>query len=129
MIMANEHSLLKYNAVFVGLCFLLFTVNAKEHTKNVHVQPENAARYDNYRMYLLHLETDEQVQIFVELEEISDSILFMGHARRPGQRLTIIVAAHKVADVTELLQRFSVEHQILVVFIAYFVKPCYKYIL
>lgn len=78
------------------------------------VQPPNAARYDNYRLYRLQLETDEHVQVFQQVEAISDSVIFYGHARNPGQHLTIMVAAHKIADITELLTRYNVQHRILV---------------
>lgn len=102
-------------SLFVLAIVVVMSTNARSSCDDGgHVQPVNAARYDNYRLYRLHLETDEQVQIFVQLEKISDSVVFYGHARNPGQRLTIMVAAHKIADITELLKRFSVEHHILV---------------
>lgn len=102
-----------YSRLFLGFCLLIMSTNAISSPTG-HVQPANAARYDNYRLYRLHLETEEQVKIFVELEEISDGVVFYGHARNTGQKLTIMVAAHKVADINELLERFKVEHQILV---------------
>lgn len=77
-------------------------------------QSPNAARYDNYRLYRLHLATDEQVTVFQELERLSDSVIFYGHARSVGQDLTVLVAAHKVADFAELVQRYKVENRILV---------------
>lgn len=77
-------------------------------------QGPNAARYDNYRLYRVRFETAEQVAIFQELERVSDSCIFYGHARQVGQSLTILVAAHKTADFAELLERFVVEHTILV---------------
>lgn len=77
---------------------------------------ENKSRYDNYRLYHVHFENDEQVKVFQELEDRSDSCIFIGHARAPGQKLSILVAAHKVADVTDLLERFHIEHEILVSF-------------
>lgn len=75
---------------------------------------ENVARYDNYRMYIVHFENSEQVKVFQDLEAHSDSCMFMGHARQVGQTLSILVAAHKIADFADLLQRYTVEHDILV---------------
>ena len=75
---------------------------------------DNRARYDNYRFYRLLLGTEEHVRIFQELEERSDSYTFYGHARQTGQWLTIMVAAHKIAEITEILKRFGIEHEILV---------------
>lgn len=55
----------------------------------------NKARYDNYRLIRVHLETQEHVDLFTELEAESDSYTFYGHALAAPQDLTILVAAHK----------------------------------
>lgn len=55
----------------------------------------NKARYDNYRLVRLHLDSEEHVGLFQELEEQSDSFTFYGHALKAPQDLTILVAAHK----------------------------------
>lgn len=78
------------------------------------LRAENKSRYDHSRLYHVHFETDEQVKVFQELEAASDSCMFIGHARHPGQKLSILVAAHKVADFTEIIERFHVDHEILV---------------
>lgn len=75
---------------------------------------QNIARFDNYRLYHITFESEQQVKIFQELEQKSDSCTFYGHARAPGQKLTIMVAAHKIADFADLLERFNVEHEVLV---------------
>ncbi|XP_055678989.1 zinc carboxypeptidase-like isoform X1 [Lutzomyia longipalpis] len=72
------------------------------------------ARYDNYRLYRLHLETEEQVKMLQELEKMSDSYIFIGHARHPDQDLTIIVAAHKIAEAADLFKRYNITAQVLV---------------
>lgn len=74
----------------------------------------NIARFDHYRLYRITIESPQQVTIFQELEQQSDSCTFYGHARDPGQKLTIMVAAHKIADFADLLERFNVEHEVLV---------------
>lgn len=74
----------------------------------------NQARYDNYRVYRLNIKTSEQVQLFAELEERSDSYTFYGHARHINQNLTIMVASQKIAEITELLKRYAVPFEILV---------------
>lgn len=74
----------------------------------------NVARFDNYRLYRISFESEQQIKIFQELEQQSDSCTFYGHARAPGQKLTIMVAAHKIADFADLLKRFNVEHEVLV---------------
>ena len=56
---------------------------------------ENKARYDYYRLVRLSLETQEHVDLFVELEAKSDSYTFYGHALKAPQDLTILVSSHK----------------------------------
>lgn len=74
----------------------------------------NRARYDHYRVYNVELESEEHVDLFKKLEEQSDTLSFMGHAREVGQKLTILVAASKIADLTDLLDVYAVKHRILV---------------
>lgn len=79
------------------------------------VEPfKNLARYDHYRIYNVELATEEHVELFKKLEEQSDSLTFIGHAREVGQKLSILVAAHKVADLADLLEHYQVKHRILV---------------
>lgn len=78
------------------------------------LEAENKARYDNYRLYRFHLKTQEQVDIFKQIEAESDSYDFIGHAREPGQKLTIVVSAAKIAEIHDIMERFGVEGTILV---------------
>lgn len=71
------------------------------------------ARYDHTRIYNVELETASHVELFQKLETASDSCSFMGHARVPGQKLTIMVAGQKVADFDNLLHSYNVSHRIL----------------
>lgn len=75
---------------------------------------DNKARYDNYRIYSVKIATDEHVKMFQEIEERSDSYTFIGHARHVNQELSIMVASHKIAEITDLLKTKNVEHTILV---------------
>ncbi|XP_055698021.1 zinc carboxypeptidase-like [Phlebotomus papatasi] len=72
------------------------------------------ARYDNYRLYRFHLATEDQVKIMQELEEKSDSYIFIGHARHPNQNLTVIAAAHKVPEIEDLFERYQMSREVLV---------------
>ena len=74
------------------------------------------ARYDNYRLYRIHLATEKHVELFQELEAQSDSYTFYGHARQAGQKLTVMVAANKIAEIHDLMKRYVVEADILVNF-------------
>ncbi|XP_058127448.1 zinc carboxypeptidase-like [Anopheles coustani] len=78
-----------------------------------HAGSQQVARYDNYRLYRVLLANVLHVEVFQQLEAKSDSFTFYGHARQPGQQLTIMVAANKVADFDDLLTRYSVEGLVL----------------
>lgn len=72
------------------------------------------ARYDNYRLYRFHLATQKHVELFQELEAQSDSYTFYGHAREAGQKVTVMVAAHKIAEIHDLMKRYGFEGVVLV---------------
>lgn len=92
-------------AIFV-IAFIC-VVNGQEYT-------ENKARYDNYRLYRVHLKSEEQVKVFQEIEARSDSFIFMGHARQANQNLSILTAAHKIGELTDIMKDNSVEYKVLV---------------
>lgn len=75
---------------------------------------QNKARYDNYRLYRVELKTEDQVKIFQQLEARSDSYSFIGHAREINKNLTILVAAHKIAELTDIIDDYKVGFEILV---------------
>jgi len=91
--------------VAVALCALSANIDG--------VRCDNEARYDNYRWYRFHLQTKEHVTLFRELEERSDSYTFMGHALRPDQKLTVMVAASKIGEITEIVKRYNVSAEVL----------------
>lgn len=88
--------------LLIGLCFCFAT------------GVEDKARYDNYRVYNVHLKTDDQVKVFQQIEGRSDSYIFIGHARETNQNLSILVAAHKIAELTDLMKDNQVAYKILV---------------
>lgn len=92
-----------YRRVLVYATFLTFVVAAGA----------DPARYDHFRLYRVLIRTQAQVEMLQQLEEQSDSYSFMGHARQPNQNLTIMVAPHKIAEITELLDRYDLEGTIL----------------
>ncbi|XP_037931662.1 zinc carboxypeptidase A 1-like [Teleopsis dalmanni] len=110
----------RFNFILNAVIFLLFlciteSENAAFCTKDDKcVEPYvNQARYDHYRMYYVELDSEEHVKLFQDLEEQSDSCTFYGHALRPKQKLTIMVAAHKVSDFADLLMTYKVKHRVL----------------
>ncbi|GAB0093571.1 zinc carboxypeptidase [Sergentomyia squamirostris] len=101
--------------IFLLLFFFVLCVVGHSNSceKPIPWKSADKARYDNYRLYRLHLDTEEQVKILQELEEKSDSCVFYGHARHPDQNLTIMVAAHKIAEIVNLFERYKIENQVL----------------
>ncbi|ALC46923.1 CG17633 [Drosophila busckii] len=71
------------------------------------------ARYDHTRIYNVEFATAAHVELFQALEAQSDSLSFIGHARVPGQKLSIMVSGQKVADFDNLLHSYNVSHRIL----------------
>ncbi|CRK96824.1 CLUMA_CG010030, isoform A, partial [Clunio marinus] len=71
------------------------------------------ARYDNYRLVRVHLESAEHVTLFTELEAESDSFTYYGHALRFPQSLTILVAAHKIYEFQDIVDRYHVKWDVL----------------
>ncbi len=98
---------MKGSLTFLSIFFGLFLVVACE--TEVH-----KARYDYYGLYRFHLETQEHVELFQEIEEKSDSYTFYGHALNPDQNLSVVVAPNKIAEIDELCNRFGIKYTILV---------------
>lgn len=73
------------------------------------------ARFDNYCIYRVEFSNEEQVDVFKKLEEQSDSMIFIGHANEVGQKLSILVAAHKIPDLLDLINHYKIKHHLLVI--------------
>lgn len=93
---------------------LLYLISLSPNADN-RIPTGNKARYDNYRLYGVYIDRPEQLKVFQELIAESDSYMFyVSPSGRLGQRLLIIVAAHKIAEMTDLLHRYDVRHEIWV---------------
>lgn len=73
----------------------------------------NVARYDNYRLYRVHIDTKEQLGMVKQLESAGFGIEFYGHAREINQKLTILVPSAQVANVENLFLRYDIANKIL----------------
>lgn len=110
--------MVKWNICLRLLVIPLLTMAASGTTiESVSVEasvPTDQARYDHYRIYNVQFDNEEQIKLFQKLEEESDSLTFIGHAREVGQKLSILVAAHRVADFADLLKTYNLVHRVLV---------------
>lgn len=56
---------------------------------------------------IVFIATAQHVALFQQLEEESDILTFFGHARHPKQKLTIMVAAHKVKPIPPIYSKLT----------------------
>lgn len=99
--------------LLIPAAIALFLISDCNGSAAASITSSNKARYDSFRIYRVLLETDEQVQLMQQLENRSDSYTFMGHARQTNQNLTIMVAPQKIAEMTDLMERFSIKGSVL----------------
>lgn len=72
------------------------------------------ARYDNYMLWRVHIDTEEQLVVMQELERRNLGIEFIGHVRKTGQKLTLVIPARAVADLSHMLERYQMKNEVLV---------------
>ena len=70
------------------------------------------ARYDNYRVYSVYIENEEQLKVLRELEIHPDGIEFLESPTGVNQVIDITVPPHKFADIAELFQTSSIKNWI-----------------
>jgi Zinc carboxypeptidase/Carboxypeptidase activation peptide len=71
------------------------------------------ARYDNYRVYEVVPSTDQQIRTLEELTATSDSIISLQHSRAVNAPAHIVVAPHKLAHFTEILERDNYVYKVV----------------
>ncbi|EAT37214.1 AAEL010776-PA [Aedes aegypti] len=71
------------------------------------------ARYDNYKVYEAIPSSNSQLKLLNELEESSDSLIFLKSSNKVGEKFNIVVAPHKVADFTEALYNEGISAKLL----------------
>lgn len=72
------------------------------------------ARYDHYKLWRMHIETEEQLEVMKELEKRNLGIEFIGHVRKTLQELTILVPARAAYDIADLFRRYKMTNEVLV---------------
>lgn len=64
---------------------------------------EEKERFDNHRLYGVQIETLDQLQLFLQLEENSDGFLLWNYPAL-GDLLDIMVAPHKLSEFNDMTQ-------------------------
>lgn len=77
------------------------------------VSERAVARYDNYRLWRMHIETEVQLEVLKELEKRGMGIDFIGHVRKQDQKLTILVPSHLAANIEDLFRRYNISNTVL----------------
>lgn len=72
------------------------------------------ARFDNYRVYSIEVENDEQLEVLQELENYQDGIIFLTPPTVIQTRIEIVVPPHKFADISELCEKHQMKFEIKV---------------
>lgn len=72
------------------------------------------ARYDHYKLWRMHIETEEQLEVMKELERRNLGIEFIGHVRKTDQQLTILVPARAAYDMADVFRRYKMTNEVLV---------------
>ena len=68
-------------------------------------------RFDNYRSYKIEVNDDKGLEVFQELEEYSDAIIFLSEPsiHRPFH---ILVPPHQLAHISELFERLAIKNEV-----------------
>ncbi|XP_031623242.1 zinc carboxypeptidase-like [Contarinia nasturtii] len=70
------------------------------------------ARYDNYRVYSIEVENEQQFEVLKRFESGLDGISFLETPTGIQQKAEIIVPPHKFADISELFETLKIKNQI-----------------
>lgn len=70
------------------------------------------ARFDNYRVYSINVENDEQLTVLRELEAYPDGTLFLESPTNVNQIADLVVPPHKYADIAELFETHEIKNRI-----------------
>lgn len=79
---------------------------------NIVIIHSEKARFDNYRVYLIAVESNDQLHVLQELENNPDGLLFMMPPATNQSFVEIIVPPHKFADISELCERFNMKKEL-----------------
>lgn len=71
------------------------------------------ARYDNYKLYSMQLQNEEQAKAVVELEQHTDSYDFWS-ATSLVRDVDVMVPPHKFGEFEDFLDRFNISFHIKV---------------
>ncbi|XP_058814852.1 zinc carboxypeptidase-like [Topomyia yanbarensis] len=72
------------------------------------------ARFDNYRVYELHIESAEQLEILQYLEEHPDGYIFWESPVQTNMDLNLVVPPHKYSDFEEFTTKLNLQNRLMI---------------
>jgi Zinc carboxypeptidase/Carboxypeptidase activation peptide len=112
----NDNSLLGYFSFDEGTQVTMFRLSSVLFVASVLVglgQAGQMARYDNYRVYEVVPNSDQQLSTLEELTTTSDSIIALQHSGAVNAPMHVVVAPHKLAHFSEILERENIAHKVV----------------
>lgn len=70
------------------------------------------ARFDNYRVYSINIQNENQLEVLQGLESSQDGISYIEAPITVKRAAEMIVPPHKYADISEFFEKFGIEHEI-----------------
>lgn len=70
------------------------------------------ARFDNYRVYSIEVENDDQLQVLKELENQQNGLLFLMPPTINQTFVELVVPPHKFAEFFELCEKFHMQNNL-----------------
>lgn len=77
------------------------------------INGENA-RFDNYRIYSIKIQSGKQLELLQNLENTPDGISFLENPISMKQNAEMLVPPHKFADVGDFFEKFGIVNEIKV---------------
>lgn len=70
------------------------------------------ARYDNYRVYSVRIENEQQLKVLKDLDNNRDGWSFMTSPMSISQSVDILIPPHKFASISDLFETHNLENAI-----------------
>lgn len=71
-------------------------------------------RFDNYQIYSINIENEKQFEVMENLESNQDGIIFLQSPTTIGDVAELIVSPQKLANITELFERYEISNKLRV---------------
>jgi len=72
------------------------------------------ARFDNYRIYRIQLENEDQLKALRQLAETSDSYNFWSYPKKVGTSIEVMVPPHQFSHFSDITKSLSLHHEIII---------------